>query len=150
MTVFTLLCDRWAHSARSQRNRKTQMWCCINHCCHSHCHLGWTMCRKDMTYRKTSSISRTKSQHLNVSLSSCSCLRSIHWSQVLNWEWRCSWSSADRRCSNYIWVIKKFYSLLRCDLYWRFYGKSAWPNLTILQDWVYFSGYDDSLHCFSL
>ena len=21
------------------------------------------------------------------------------------WEWRCSWSSADRRCSNYIWVI---------------------------------------------
>ena len=31
----------------------------------------------------------------------------IHWSQVLNQEWRCSWSSADRRCSNYIWVIKK-------------------------------------------
>ena len=24
---------------------------------------------------------------------------------VLSWEWRCSWSSADRRCSNYIWVI---------------------------------------------
>ena len=23
----------------------------------------------------------------------------------LSWEWRCSWSSADRRCSNYIWVI---------------------------------------------
>ena len=23
-------------------------------------------------------------------------------------EWRCSWSSADRRCSNYIWVIKNF------------------------------------------
>ena len=38
-------------------------------------------------------------------VSSCSCLRSIHWSQVLSWEWRCSWSSADRRCSNYIWVI---------------------------------------------
>ena len=39
---------------------------------------------------------------------SCSCLRSIHWSQVLSWEWRCSWSSADRRCSNYIWVINNF------------------------------------------
>ena len=38
-------------------------------------------------------------------ISSWSCLRSIHWSQVLSWEWRCSWSSADRRCSNYIWVI---------------------------------------------
>ena len=41
-------------------------------------------------------------------VSSCSCLRSIYWSQVLSWEWRCSWSSADRRCSNYIWVINKF------------------------------------------
>ena len=35
---------------------------------------------------------------------SCSCLRPIHWSQILSWEWICSWSSADRRCSNYIWV----------------------------------------------
>ena len=24
---------------------------------------------------------------------------------LISWEWRCSWSSADRRCSNYIWVI---------------------------------------------
>ena len=38
-------------------------------------------------------------------VSSRSCLRSIHWTQVLSWEWRCSWSSANRRCSNYIWVI---------------------------------------------
>ena len=37
--------------------------------------------------------------------SSCSCLCAIYWRQVLNWEWRHSWSSADRRCSNYIWVI---------------------------------------------
>ena len=28
--------------------------------------------------------------------------------QVLSREWRCSWSSADRRSSNYIWVIKNF------------------------------------------
>ena len=38
-------------------------------------------------------------------ISSCSCLCSFHWSQVLSQEWRCSWSSADRQCSNYIWVI---------------------------------------------
>ena len=38
-------------------------------------------------------------------VSSCSCLYPIRWSQVLSWEWRCSWSSADRRCSNYIWLI---------------------------------------------
>ena len=37
-----------------------------------------------------------------------SCFCSIHWSQVLSREWRRSWSSADRRCSNYIWVIKIF------------------------------------------
>ena len=62
----------------------------------------------DMIYRKTSSISRTKSPNLNVPVSSCNCLRLIHWKQVLSWEWRCSWSSADRRCSNYIWVINNF------------------------------------------
>ena len=38
-------------------------------------------------------------------VSYCSCLYPIRWSQVLSWEWGCSWSSADRRCSNYIWVI---------------------------------------------
>ena len=41
-------------------------------------------------------------------ISSCSRLCPIHWSQVLSWEWRCSWSSTDRRCSNYIWVINSF------------------------------------------
>ena len=41
-------------------------------------------------------------------VSSCSCVCPIHWSQVLSQEWRCSWSSIDRRCSNYIWVINKF------------------------------------------
>ena len=38
-------------------------------------------------------------------VSSCSCLCSIYWIHVLSWEWRCSWCSADRRCSNYIWAI---------------------------------------------
>ena len=41
-------------------------------------------------------------------VSSCSCLCQIHWSQVLSREWRRSWSSADRRCSNSIWVINNF------------------------------------------
>ena len=48
-------------------------------------------------------------------VSSCSGLCPIHWSQVLSWEWRCSWSSADRR-------YQQFHCLLRCDLYWMFYG----------------------------
>ena len=41
-------------------------------------------------------------------VSSCSCLYPIHLSQELSREWRCSWSSAGRRCSNYIWVINNF------------------------------------------
>ena len=41
-------------------------------------------------------------------VSSCSCLCPIHWSQVLSQEWRCSWSSAVRQCTNYIWVFSKF------------------------------------------
>ena len=56
-------------------------------------------------YRKVSNIRRTKSQNLKLLVSSWSSLYPIRWSQVLSWEWRCSWSSADRRCSNYIWVI---------------------------------------------
>ena len=31
-----------------------------------------------------------------------------HWSRVLSREWRYSWSNADRRCSNYIWLINNF------------------------------------------
>ena len=27
---------------------------------------------------------------------------------MFGWEWRCSWSITDRRCSNYIWVINNF------------------------------------------
>ena len=38
-------------------------------------------------------------------VSSCSCRCPVHWSQVLSREWRRSWSSANRRCSGYIWVI---------------------------------------------
>ena len=41
-------------------------------------------------------------------VSSCSCFCPTHWCQVLSREWRCSWSSADRRCSNCIWVINNF------------------------------------------
>ena len=37
--------------------------------------------------------------------SACSCHFAIYWSQVLIGKWRCIWSNADRRCSNYIWSI---------------------------------------------
>ena len=53
---------------------------------------------------------------------SCRCLCAIYWSHVLSWECRCSWSSADRRCSNYIWVINKYIA------YW---GGSNIRDLTV-------------------
>ena len=73
-------------------------------------------------YRKTSSISHTKYQSLNVACILAHCLRSIHWSQVLSWERRCSWSSADRRCSNCIWVINNFIAYKGATYIKRFYG----------------------------
>ena len=41
-------------------------------------------------------------------VSSCTCLLPIQWNRVFSREWRCSGSSADRRCSNYVWVIDNF------------------------------------------
>ena len=57
--------------------------------------------------RQTSSVGCTKKTWMFLVLS-CSCLCPIHWSQVLSLEWKCSWSSANRQCSNYIWVINNF------------------------------------------
>ena len=45
-------------------------------------------------------------------VSSCSCHCPIHWSQLLSREWRCSWGSANRRSSNYIWVSRNFIAFL--------------------------------------
>ena len=36
--------------------------------------------------------------------SPCSCFCPIQWTQMLSRKWGCCWSSADRRCSNYIWA----------------------------------------------
>ena len=62
------------------------------------------------TYCQTSNISTqriTKSPKLKCFTSHLTVF-SAQWSQVLSWEWRYSWSSADRRCSSYIWVINNF------------------------------------------
>ena len=42
---------------------------------------------------------------------SCGWLCQIPWCRMVSWEWRCSWSSADRRCSN-IWSIDNFIAYL--------------------------------------
>ena len=56
-------------------------------------------------YRQVSNIRHTESQHLK---DSRTVLRLSLPNPLLGRERRCSWSSADRRCSNYIWVIKNF------------------------------------------
>ena len=73
---------------------------------------------------------------------SCSFLCLIHWSQILSRWWRCSWSSADRQCSKYIWVISKFIAY-----YGAFYIRGLpvlmlsfnqiWPVLHLCVDFVY-------------
>ena len=45
--------------------------------------------------------------------SPCCCFCPIHWNHVLNWEWTCSWCSADRRSPE----DQQFYCLLGCVLY---------------------------------
>ena len=48
-------------------------------------------------------------------------------------QWRCSWSSADRRCSNYIWVINNFIA---------YQGVSYIRGLTVYIWWdILFSSY---------
>ena len=93
---------------------------------HSRHEESWTdgrIERMNPIHCKTSNIRCTKSpKPWKFFVSSCSCLCPIHWSQVLSQEWRCSRSSADRRCSNYIWVINNFFYLLCCVLYQRFDG----------------------------
>ena len=73
-------------------------------------HTQWMIAFHILTYPQTSKIRGTKYQKLDVSRHvlqlSFSCAQS--WSQVLSREWRCSWSSTHRQCSNYISVINNF------------------------------------------
>ena len=55
-------------------------------------------------------------------ISACSCLCAIYWSQVLSGEWRCNWSSTDRRCFIYIWVTNNLI---------------AYQSALILETWRY-------------
>ena len=79
---------------------------------------------------------------------SCSCLCLIHWSQVLSIEWRCSWSRADKRCSNYIWVINNVIAnqgatyirssrvcLLTHQLHDHF-GYGIWGSYCLPSEWI--------------
>ena len=58
----------------------------------------------NIIYRKISNIRHTNPETKMFLFLICSCLCVIHLSR----ERRCSWSSAERRCSNYIWVMNNF------------------------------------------
>ena len=70
-----------------------------------------------LNYRQTASISRTKSTLLNVSRLIFQLSLPIHLNQVLSQEWRCIWSSAGRRNSNYIRGINSFIAGIRPRIY---------------------------------
>ena len=71
-------------------------------------------------YRQIVNIRSTKFQNLNVSPLVLQLSLSIYWIQVLSRKWRSTWSSADRRCSNCIWVINNFIGH-QCAFYIRFF-----------------------------
>ena len=67
--------------------------------------------------------------------SSCNCLCPIHWNQVLSREWRCGWSSTDRRCSNYNWVIHHFIAYQRALIL------EVWGQMfSLIYIWIYHQG----------
>ena len=65
-----------------------------------------------ITYLQFSNISLTQSHNINVSGLILQLSLPNPLKPGISWEWRCSWSSADRRCSNYIWVINNFIAYL--------------------------------------
>ena len=87
----------------------------------------------NLKYSKISSIRCIKSNNFKVS---CLVLQLFlpNLSQVLSWEWRCSWGSTDRWCSNYIWVIVRRAGLLwsQQDFEWR-WSVPLFKCLTVLE-----------------
>ena len=63
-------------------------------------------------YRKSHCRDKTilRPSYLHNGISYTGKTASLYWigAQVLSREWGCKWSSAGRRCSNYIWVINNF------------------------------------------
>ena len=134
-------------------------------------------------YRQISDISCTKSQYLNVFVSSCSCFCAIYWGQgadsiqrycltpidipiveirpsydwlsylhnfisytskvtslywirgqMLSREWTCSWSSTDRWCPNYIWVIRTtVWLILEVWQYFKFCLMENWFHFLLFK-----------------
>ena len=68
----------------------------------------WCWNQNNLINDKISNIRRSKSPNLNVSRLVLQLYLAKPMKSVLSRKWRCSWSSADRRCSHYIWVIDNF------------------------------------------
>ena len=58
---------------------------------------------------------------------------------MLSFEWRCSWSSADRRCSNNIWVINNCTAYLSASYNQRFGGSLKNGQTLLFEAWFNYS-----------
>ena len=119
---------------------------------------------REPVYRQIANISHTKSQNLNDFSPVFQFFSPIHWNQVLSRE-RCSWSSAERRCSNYIWaIINLLPTKVRLILdVWRYITYSYWHGCwwpcdassqasdTMVLAWIECSSFDTRdvriIHC---
>ena len=94
-------------------DRISGIWTWINHYIH---YVLWEIYIYILwIYHKTSNIWRTKSDDLNVSRLVLQLSLLYPLKPCVNREWRCSWSSADRRCSSYIWGIINFFAYHRAS-----------------------------------
>ena len=80
-------------------------------------------------YRKISSIKRIRSPNSNVSHPILQLSLPNPLKPGLSREWRFGWSSADRRCSNCIWVINNFIA---------YKGASYIKELTVIYIWLWY------------
>ena len=65
-----------------------------------------------------------------------SCLCPIHINQVLSPEWRCSWSSTDRQCSNYICVIWRTSLKIGILIFWQCFLPARPKQLLREKGWL--------------
>ena len=87
------------------------------YCAYHDRYMKWVTSVSCLDYRQTYNTRRTKTQNIYVTRVVLQLFCSIHWSQVLCWEWKCSWSSADTKSQ---WSIISLPIKLRpiLDIWW--------------------------------
>ena len=109
-------------------------------------HSNWSVLLEDhISLSKkcqTCNISASNLKPKIIFVSSCSCYFPIHWSQVLNWEWRCSWKRSNHICWSTILLPTKLPLILEV-LQYEFVNVVSYSCFLIgYICWITWHGYD--------